>query len=121
MKPLAEQGWLEKGPEEGDALRGLGMSRGGGGRWPRAVCHSELALSAAGEKGKRALGVPPMKEAGGKKKADLTHHILRAQDVQPARGSVSWHSISSSWKKWALGGKVGGDRDPRSAGESLLR
>lgn len=72
--------WQSRGGLEG--VRGGGCSKKAKGVCRgevvvhRAVCRSsELTLSATGEKGKGALGVPQMKEVGGKK-ADLTHHIL---------------------------------------------
>lgn len=70
MKPLAEQGWA------GEGVGGEGCSQKAGyiqgRRWLLAQggglsARSELTLSAAGEKGKGARGVPQIKEVWGKK------------------------------------------------------
>lgn len=68
MKPLVGQDGLERGERRGMLQESQVCP---GRRWllARGWCRSsELTLSAAGEKGKGARGVPQIKEVGGKEK-----------------------------------------------------
>lgn len=95
---MLSEGWVYPGEEV----------VAGTGRWAvcRRAARSDLTLSAAGEKGKGARGVPQIKEVWGKI-ADLTHHILRAQDVQPATGICKLAQHLIFLEKMGFRGKSG--------------
>lgn len=108
---------------EGLGRAGMGWRGGGSPEGPgcvqeevfavRAVCRrvagSELTLSAAGEKGKGARGVPQMKEVGGK--ADNSPHPASTGRAA-CHGDLPAGTASHLPGKNGLGGKGPRDRDP---------